>query len=65
MHMNRHDSPELAIMTLVGPPERILTQQLVLLEVCPDSPPLVISQGVPVLLEERVDTRNAPVPRVF
>ena len=52
-------------MTLMGPPEGVLTQQLVLLEVCSDSPSLVISQGVPVLLEECVDARNAPVPRVF
>lgn len=38
---------------------------LVLLEVCSDSPALVISQSVSVLLEECVDTWNTSVPGVL
>lgn len=38
---------------------------LVLLKVCSDSPALVISQSVSVLLEECVDTRNTSVPGVL
>jgi len=38
---------------------------LVLFEVCSDSPALVISQCVSVLLEEGVDTWNTPVPGVL
>ena len=49
-------------MALVGPPEGILAEQLVLLEVSPHSPALVIGQGVAVFLEEGVDSRDAPVP---
>ncbi|CAN8015573.1 unnamed protein product, partial [Ixodes persulcatus] len=62
--------PQLPIMPLVGPPEWVLLQHLtathlVLLEVCAHAPPLVIGQGVPVLLEQRVDARDAPVPAVL
>lgn len=35
---------------------------LVLFEVCSDSPSLVIGQCVPVFLEQRIDTRNTSVP---
>ena len=38
---------------------------LVLLEVRAHPPALVISQGVPVLLEQGVDARDAPVPTVL
>lgn len=54
--------PELAVMFLMSPPEGILLQKLILLELLPDSPAFVISKGEPVLLEESVDTRNTVVP---
>ena len=38
---------------------------LVLFEVSPDPPPLVVGQSVPVLLEESIDAWNSPVPGVF
>jgi len=38
---------------------------LVLLEVGAHSPPLVVGEGVPVLLEEGVDTRDTTIPRIF
>ena len=57
--------PQLAIMALVGPPEGVLLEHLVLLEVSAHPPPLVIGQGVPVLLEQGVDPGHSSVPRVF
>lgn len=57
--------PKLAVMALMGPPEGVLLQHLVLLEVSPHSPALVISQGVAILLEKGVDSGHAPVPRVL
>ena len=38
---------------------------LVLLEVGPDSPTLVIGKRVPVFLEERVDAWNTTIPRIL
>lgn len=38
---------------------------LILLEVCSDSPALVIGQCVPVFLEQGVDTRNTSVPGIL
>ena len=58
-------SPELAVVTLVGPPEGVLPQDLVLLEVGAHAPALVVGQRVAVLLEQRVDARDAPVPAVL
>lgn len=52
-------------MALVGPPEGVLLEHLVLLEVSAHAPPLVIGQGVPVLLKQSVDARHASVPRVL
>mmetsp|Transcript_8069 Transcript_8069/g.26443 ORF Transcript_8069/g.26443 Transcript_8069/m.26443 type:complete len:279 (-) Transcript_8069:3543-4379(-) len=49
----------------MGPPERVLAQDLVLLEVRAHAPALVVGQRVPVLLEERVYPRDAAVPRVL
>ncbi len=46
-------------------PEEALDVYLILLEVSPDSPPLIISQRVSVFLEQRVDAGNATVPRVL
>jgi len=57
--------PELAVVTLVRPPEGVLLQHLVRLELRPHPPPLVVGQGVPVLLEEGVDAGDAAVPGVF
>mmetsp|Transcript_35305 Transcript_35305/g.88749 ORF Transcript_35305/g.88749 Transcript_35305/m.88749 type:complete len:781 (-) Transcript_35305:276-2618(-) len=57
--------PQLAVVPLVRPPERVLLQRLVLLEVGADAPPFVVRQRVPVLLEQRVDARDAAVPRVL
>lgn len=35
---------------------------LVLLKVSPNTPALIISQGVSVLLEESINSRNATIP---
>ena len=57
--------PQLAVVPLVRPPERVLAHDLVLLEVGAHAPALVVRERVPVLLEERVDARDAAVPRVL
>ena len=57
--------PELAVVTLMRPPERVLLQHLVRLELGPHPPPLVIGQGVSILLEQGVDPRDTSVPRIF
>ena len=57
--------PELAIMSLVGPPERVLSRDLELLEVRSYPPALVIGQCVPILLEQSVDPGDTPVPAVL
>lgn len=41
--------PQLAVVALMRPPEGILPQDLVLLEVRPHAPPLIVGQRVPVL----------------
>ena len=46
-------------------PERVLPQHLVLLEVRPTPPALVVRERVPILLKQRVDPGNAPVPGVL
>jgi len=46
---------------LVGPPERVLAHDLVLLEEGAHAPALVVGERVAVLLEERVDARDAAV----
>lgn len=38
---------------------------LILFEICSNSPPLVIGEGVSVLLKQGVDTRDSTVPRVL
>ena len=45
--------------------ERVRAAHLVLLEVCTHAPTLVVGERVPVLLEERVDARDASIPRVL
>jgi hypothetical protein len=49
----------------VSPPERILLQHLVLLEVLPHAPPLIVRQSQPVLLEQCIYTRDTSVPRIL
>lgn len=44
--------PKLAIVTLVSPPERVLPQNLVLFEVRPHSPTLVVRERMPILSSE-------------
>mmetsp|Transcript_6268 Transcript_6268/g.11473 ORF Transcript_6268/g.11473 Transcript_6268/m.11473 type:complete len:253 (+) Transcript_6268:2354-3112(+) len=57
--------PEFAIMALVRPPEGILAHDVVLLEVLAYTPALVEREGVPVLLEERIDTRDTTIPSIL
>ena len=57
--------PQLAVVALMRPPKRILLQHLVGLALRPRTPALVVGKRVPVLLEQRVDPRNAPVPRIL
>mmetsp|Transcript_51851 Transcript_51851/g.121766 ORF Transcript_51851/g.121766 Transcript_51851/m.121766 type:complete len:1251 (+) Transcript_51851:175-3927(+) len=57
--------PQLAVVALVRPPEGVRLHQLVLLPVGAQAPALVVGQRVAVLLEQRVDARDAPVPRVL
>ncbi len=57
--------PQLAIVALVGPPEGVLLQHLVLLEVRAYTPALVISQGVTILLEQGVDPGDTSIPGVL
>ena len=52
-------------MLLVRPPEWILLQDLVLLEVLPDAPALIICQGEPVLLKEGVNPGDSPIPGIL
>ena len=58
-------APELAVVALVRPPEGVLLEELVLLEVGAHAPALVVRERVPVLAEQRVDARDAPVPAVL
>ena len=57
--------PQLAVVPLMRPPERVQAQQAVLLEVRSHAPALVVREGVPVLLEQGVDAGDAAVPRIF
>mmetsp|Transcript_27924 Transcript_27924/g.90699 ORF Transcript_27924/g.90699 Transcript_27924/m.90699 type:complete len:205 (-) Transcript_27924:4267-4881(-) len=57
--------PQLAIVSLVSPPEGIRFQQLILLPISSDSPTLVVSQGVTIFLKQSVDSGNASVPRIL
>ena len=54
--------PQFPIMTLVCPIEVVLSQLLVSFKVLAGSPPLVVCESVPVLLEQRIDARDPPVP---
>jgi hypothetical protein len=57
--------PQLSIMFLMGPPERILLEKLVLFELLPDSPTLIIGKSEPIFLEESIDSRNTMIPGLF
>ena len=57
--------PQLAVVALMGPPEGVLLQDLVGLELGPHAPALVVGQGVPVLLEQGVDPGDAAIPRIL
>ena len=57
--------PQLAVVPLMRPPERVQAQKAVLLEVRSHAPALVVREGVPVLLEQGVDAGDAAVPRIF
>lgn len=54
--------PEFAVVFLVGPPEGVLLEQLVLLELLPHSPSFVVGKSQSVLLEEGVYTGNTVIP---
>lgn len=47
------------------PPEWILLEHLVLLEVLTNTPALVVGQRQAILLEEGVDSRHSAIPRVL
>mmetsp|Transcript_32683 Transcript_32683/g.64772 ORF Transcript_32683/g.64772 Transcript_32683/m.64772 type:complete len:325 (+) Transcript_32683:2190-3164(+) len=57
--------PKFSVVPLVGPPERINTQYLVLLEFSPNAPASVVSEGVAILGEKGVDSRYTSVPAVL
>ena len=58
--------PEFPVMSLMCPPEGVLLQYLIHLELCPHSTALVISECVSVFLEESVDPpEDALVPAVL
>jgi hypothetical protein len=57
--------PELAIVLVVRPPERVGTHACELLVLLPHAPTNVERERMAVLLEQRVDARDAPVPGVF
>lgn len=54
--------PQFAVVLLMGPPEWVLLQELVLFEVLPDSPAFIVGQREPILLEESVDPGNTVIP---
>merc|ERR1719238_1856525 len=57
--------PELPVVALVRPPEGVVARHLELLEVLAHPPALVVSKGVAILLEKRVDSRDPAVPTVL
>ena len=48
-----HTVPELAVVSLMSPPEGVVLEHLVLLEVSAHAPPLVVRQGVQVICGKR------------
>lgn len=59
------NSSDRTVVALVRPPERVLLEHLVLLEFGAHAPALVVRERVPVLLEQRVDARDAAIPTVL
>ena len=57
--------PQLAVVTLGRPTERVVLEELVPLPVRPYTPAAVVCECVTDLLEERVDARNTTVPAVL
>ena len=57
--------PQLAVVPLVRPPEGVEARNVELRELRADAPALVVRERVAVLLEERVDARDAAVPAVL
>ena len=57
--------PQLSIMPLAGPPERIALHVLINLEFGPRPETLIEAQCTAVFLEQSVDTRQAAVPAIF
>lgn len=56
--------PQFSVVPLMRPPERVLLQDLVGLELRSHSPTFIVGQRVAVLLEERVNAGNTTVPAV-
>lgn len=54
--------PQLPIMPLMGPPEWVLLQDLVLLKICAYSPSFIICQGVSIFLKQSIYTWYSPIP---
>lgn len=52
-------------MSLMGPPEGVVFDQMVALEVLSHSPAFVIREGKSVLLEQSVDSGDTVVPGIF
>ena len=46
-------------MPLMRPPEGVLPQDLVLLELCPQPPTLVVRQRVPIFLQPKAEHISA------
>ena len=58
-------SLSLTVVSLMGPPKGVESCDVELRELRANTPAFVVREGVPVLLEERVDAGNAAVPRVL
>mmetsp|Transcript_10676 Transcript_10676/g.30496 ORF Transcript_10676/g.30496 Transcript_10676/m.30496 type:complete len:593 (+) Transcript_10676:6123-7901(+) len=57
--------PELSVVTLVRPFEWVHAEDLILLHLSADAPAAIVRKGVTVLAEQRVDSRNTTIPRIF
>mmetsp|Transcript_39335 Transcript_39335/g.83813 ORF Transcript_39335/g.83813 Transcript_39335/m.83813 type:complete len:1257 (-) Transcript_39335:3240-7010(-) len=57
--------PQLAVVPLVCPPEGVLPHDAVLFEVLSHTPALVESQGVSILLEQSIDSRDSTIPGIL
>ena len=61
----RVEIPQLPVVTLMRPPERVHPQHRLLLEHGLHTPSPVVGKRVPILAEERVDSWHAPIPQVL